>query len=63
MKKTKKGIEISHWKVGGTDAFTSITPGWTNEELDIGPYQKEEYYDDEQINVTLAHKNKPIGYK
>ena len=50
MKKAKRGIEISHWKVYGTDAFAAITPGWTDEELDIGP-NKEECYDDDQINM------------
>lgn len=44
MKKDKKGIEISHWKVEGTDAFEAIPPAWTDEELDIGP-NKEDIYD------------------
>ena len=50
MKKRKKGIEISHWKVDGTAAFTAITPGWTDEELDIGQ-NKDDNYNDEQNNV------------
>ena len=55
MKKDKKGIEISHceishWKVEGTDAFASIAPVWTDEELDIGP-KNEDYYHTEPENI------------
>ena len=62
MKKAKKGIEISHWKVEGTDAFASIAPVWTDDELDIGP-NKEDYFDDEQEKMdarTQEQTDKPI---
>jgi hypothetical protein len=62
MKKHKKGIEISHWKIEGTDAFASIDPVWTDEELDIGP-TKEDYSDDEQEKMDAQiqeQMDKPI---
>jgi hypothetical protein len=65
MKKVKSGIEISHWKVNGTDAFAAITPAWSDEELDIG-LNKEDLYDDQdntnaqaqEINNKTIHKKK-----
>ncbi|MGC1454560.1 MAG: hypothetical protein WA946_05165 [Nitrospirota bacterium] len=60
MKKAKKGFEISHWKVNGTDAFAAVTPGWTDDELDIGPNNDNLYDDqnnpDDQIQ-ELTSKN------
>ena len=32
-----KRIEISHWKVGGAEAFEAIAQTWTDEELGIEP--------------------------
>jgi len=57
MKKTKRGIEISHWKVENTDTFDSIAPAWTDEELDIGPI-KEDFIDADQNNVDHAQVNR-----
>jgi hypothetical protein len=55
MKKSKKGIEISHWKVNGTDAFSAIDPAWSNEELGIEP-QEVEYNDPEIESIALEQK-------
>jgi hypothetical protein len=35
MKKVKKGIEISHWKVGDANGFQAMDPGVTGEEPEI----------------------------
>jgi len=50
MKRTKKGIEISPWKVESSDAFAAITPGWADEELDIG-LNNDEYNDADRDNM------------
>lgn len=56
MKKAKKGIETSHWKVDGTDAFAAIAPGWTDEELDIWPNDND-VYDTEQNYIDTQTQN------
>ncbi len=53
--KAKRGIEISRWKVEGTDAFAAISPEWTDEELDRG-LNNNECYDAE---VTRGSKPDP----
>lgn len=57
MKKAKKGVEISHWKVQGTDAFAAIAPEWMDDELDIGP-NKDEDYDDDQKKMDARQPEK-----
>jgi len=56
MKKTKRGIEISHWKVQGTDAFAAITPGCTDDELDTGP-NDDDIFDTEQNYIDTQTQN------
>jgi hypothetical protein len=57
MKKSKKGIEISHWKVGDSDVFAAADPGWTDEELALTP-GSDESLDAEHTISALKHEHK-----
>jgi hypothetical protein len=45
-----KGIEISHWKVGNTEAFEAISQTWTDEELGIEPVSISDNSEQEESN-------------